>query len=135
LTGHLFVGDGGTGIWDVDPVAKTKTLFSPGGHSGLAFSPDGSTIYATVNPDNVVRAYNTSNGSQTWESCVHPGVPEGIAIGVGTLTGYVYVNYNNGDVWEFGLPGTPHDGEATRLASGGAYGHSIGADPNVLSGG
>ena len=52
VTGHLFVSTLSNGdIWNVDPVTKTATLFVNGagffndGITGLAISPDGSTLY------------------------------------------------------------------------------------------
>jgi len=134
--GHLFIG--GTGfIWDVDPTTMTATpwVFGLLGYGdGMAFSPDGSRLY-TVRSDTIIALSMVSRGA-AWIGPGHPGEGyDGIAVGVGNLDGYVYVNCNNGDLWEFGLPGTPHAGIDNLLASGGSRGDFIAVDPNVTCGG
>jgi hypothetical protein len=138
LTGHIFVTDSSNNIWNVDPQAKTKVLFKPtvgSAADGLCFSVDGSILFVACVNDNVVRSFDTATGTPGWVSPVTPGGPDGIATGLGTLTGYIYVNFNNGAVWEFGIPGGPHAGEVTQLSSGGSRGDFIAVDPNVYSGG
>jgi hypothetical protein len=136
LTGHLFA-TAGNDIWDVDVQAMTKTLFaSPGGSAdGLTFSPDGMTLYVAFNVDNVIRAFDSATGTQTWQSPVIAAGPDGIAIGLGTLTGYVYANCVGGEVWEVGVPGGPHAGAFNMIANGGSRGDFIAVDPNIWSGG
>ncbi|MFO0982924.1 MAG: hypothetical protein U1E76_14530 [Planctomycetota bacterium] len=131
--GHLFATDSTATIWDVDPVAKTKTAFAVPGSvpDGLTFSPDGLTLYVALEAANVIRAYDVPSGAMTWQSAVVAGGADGIAIGLGALTGYIYVNYNNGTVMEFGLPNTGKDGEINCIATGGSRGDFIAADPNV----
>jgi hypothetical protein len=138
LSGHMFVTDSLSNIWDVDLQTKTKVAFVPSagsGADGLSFSPSGATLYVAFVVDNVIRAYDSSNGNLTWTSPVIPGGPDGIAAGLGTLSGYLYCNFINGEVWEIGSPGGPHDGQLNKLAEGGSRGDFIAVDPNVYSGG
>ncbi len=139
LTGHLFATDGTQRIWDVDPQTNSKTLFKNTGKDvdGIAFSPSGATVYVALPSDDVIRAYNTTTKLLIWESTTPVGfdLPDGLAIGLGTLTGYIYVNCCDGDVWEFGLPDGPHPGVTNQIATGGTRGDFIAVDPNVWSGG
>jgi DNA-binding beta-propeller fold protein YncE len=134
LTGHLFV-TAGADIWDVDPQAHSKTLFNHSASAtpdGLSFDASGATVYVPYT-DGVIRAFDTSTATLTWTSAFIAGGPDGTAIGVGTLTGYIYVNCNSGDVWELGVP--PHTLDVNHIATGGTRGDFIAADPNIYSGG
>ena len=146
LTGHMFVTDGLNNIWNVDPFGipggtpgtnVTAFKLAAGvGADGLSFSPDGSIVYVAFVVDNVVRAYDTSTSNLLWTSPFIGGGPDGTAIGLGTLTGYIYVNCNNGEVWELGVPGGPHAGAAPlKIAHNGSRGDFIAVDPNIWSGG
>jgi len=132
-TGHLFADDGTAGnIWEIDPVSKTKVLFKAVGGTpdGLAISQDGQTIYvAFFGPGGNVRGYDLATGSLTWTSPATAGGPDGVALGTGTLTGYAYVNYNSGDLWEFSLP--PNAPAANLIATGGSRGDWIASDSNA----
>ena len=134
--GHIFTG-GTFIVWEVDPVAWTATPFmiqTEANTDGLAISPDGTRLY-TVHSDSIF-AWDMATTGMTWVGPTHPGEGyDGIALGVGSLAGYVYVNCNNGDLWEFGLPGGPHAGVDNLLATGGTRGDFIAADPDVQSGG
>ncbi len=133
--GHLFVGGGGF-LWNVDPVAWSATPVAYGliaYGDGIAISPDGSLLYI-VRSDSLY-AINTTTWGNTFTGLAHAGEGfDGIALGVGSLAGYVYVNCNNGDLWEFGLAGGPHAGVDHVLASGGTRGDFIAVDPNVRGG-
>jgi len=138
LTGHLFVGDSLNDIiYNVDPVAKTKTTFvSVGaGIDAIAFDVDGSHLYVAVSSTNAIRGFNVSNATVSFNSAVNSSGIDGVAIGLGTLTGYVYANYNSGDVWEYGLPGGPNPGSQCHIATGGSRGDFIASDPYVYCGG
>jgi WD40 repeat protein len=139
LRGHLFVSDSSANIWDVDPLAPSQTLFLSSvdqGPDGLCFDRDGSTLYAACALDGYIKAFDTVTKALVWQSPTKPGYPDGIAIGIGpTLEGYVFFNYNSGDVWAFGIPGGPHAGEEQLIAEGGTRGDFIAVDPNSYSGG
>ena len=148
-SGHVFVSAGtgyGMVIWDVDPTPAvwSATTFAQnygiGPNNGLAFSPDGSRLYVTRG-DSLYRFVFPADGFGIY----HPGsfvapshVGEGyagVAVGVGSLDGYVYVSTHAGNVYEFGLPATSHAGEDNLIASGGSRGDLLAVDPNAPCGG
>jgi hypothetical protein len=149
-TGHLFVDSPFSGgqIWDINPSTGAGHLFAQLGASGtvdidgMTFSPDGSILYVASRsggsgvPANTIRAFNVGNPAMFTDI---PGAPasllDGISIGLGTLNGYLYANYNDGTLWEIGLPGGPHAGALTEIASGGSRGDFVAMDPAVYSGG
>ena len=126
--GHLFVSNG-SNIYEVDPDAPSATLFASAPNSdGLAFSPDGGTLYVAIASPSHIAAYDLS-GNVGWTS---PGVGtalDGLAIGEGALAGYIYGNTQGGEVWEFALPPAPPS--ATLVARGGSRGDFIATDPEV----
>ncbi len=147
-SGHILVSAhnaAGMLFWDVDPdpavwsataLDQTSGL---GANNGVAFSPDGSRLYFTRGDSLYGLAFPgvglyLAPGSFVAPSYVGEGYA-GIAVGVGSLEGYVYVNTHAGNVYEFGLPATAHAGEANLIASGGSRGDLIAVDPNVPCGG
>ena len=135
--GHLFATSlNGVGIYEIDPIANVvSTLIANAGTTpdGIAFSPDGAVIYAACPAEFVLKGYDVSvfGHPLVWTSPVTspPMHPDGIAVGTGTLTGYVYTNCNEGVVWEFGVPGGPHPSTVNLIASGGTRGDFIASDP------
>jgi hypothetical protein len=125
--GHLFVSDccNNTGIWDVDPIAKTKThpLVS-GLVDGLTISPDGAILYAE-NGGHII-GYNTTTFVQVFDSGFLAGGPDGTALGFGALAGTIFINFNDGTLWEQDL--TTH--ALTELVTGGTRGDFVTPDPN-----
>jgi DNA-binding beta-propeller fold protein YncE len=145
--GHLFAtAEGTSDIFEIDPSATPtiSTLMTAGAApDGIAFSEDGATLYVACTGDFVVKGYDVSSGAQVWASPMvnsPPTRPDGIAVGIGSLSGYLYANYNNdnlgmhGTVWEFGLPGA-HLGDDHVIVENGSRGDFIAVDPNVWSGG
>lgn len=132
--GHIFFALPGnsllSGIYEVDPVTSVVTQFANlwfVNHQQILISPDGATLYAAiqveVSPgqyDPYVVALAIPGGYQTWSSPSHPnGVGSGyrgMALGAGTLDGYLYVS-DALNIWEFGLPGGPHAGVDSLLAT------------------
>jgi len=140
LSGHLLVNGISGGfpvIWDIDPVAKTKAVYitMTDAADGLTLTPDGTKILVASTGSNVVRAYDVASKVLIWTSPSHAGGYDGIALGLGTLDGYVYVNSNDGRLWEFGVPWGPHAGVDNLLADGGSRGDFIAVDPDVVTGG
>ena len=124
--GHLFVSDccSGTGIWDVDPIAKTKTQFKTGSFDGLTITSDGSILYAEIGGQIV--GYSTSDGTLVFASGGIPGGPDGTALGFGSLAGLIFVNTNSGDLFQVDLTTKAQ----TDLVTGGTRGDFVTADPN-----
>jgi len=124
---HLFVSSQ-DGIWDVDPVAKTKVLVLAGQTDGLAIS--GTTLYAarTFNGSNFnsIQGFQIGTWTQSFDSGPIAGV-DGIAIGFGSLAGKIYGNTNFGKVWEVSLA---NPNVQTLIASGGSRGDLVKVDPS-----
>lgn len=123
--GHLFVSDccSGSGIWDIDPIAKTKTQILTGNFDGLTISPSGNILYAE-NGGHII-GYNTATWSVVYDSG-YIGGADGTALGFGTLAGNIFINDNFGNLWEQDL--TTHI--LTDIVTGGTRGDFVTADPN-----
>lgn len=124
--GHLFVSDccSNSGIWDVDPIAKTKTRFKlSGSYDGLTITPDGSILYAEAGGH--VFGYRTSDGVQVFDSGFINGA-DGTALGFGSLGGFIFVNTNFGDLFKVNLTTLAQ----TDIVTGGTRGDFVTADPN-----
>jgi streptogramin lyase len=124
--GHLFVSDccNGTGIYDVNPVAKTFTKFkTSGSYDGLTISPTGDVLYAEIGGH--IIGYRTSDGVQVFDSGFISGA-DGTALGFGTLGGEIFVNTNFGDLYEVSLATSAQ----TLLVTGGTRGDFVTPDPN-----
>jgi len=101
VTGHVYIANS-NGIYDVNPITKTKTLFvSQTGQDGLTISADGSILYAEVNGH--IIGYNTSTAAKVFDSGFISGGPDGTVIGQGPLLGNIFVNTNNGNLIEVNL--------------------------------
>jgi hypothetical protein len=99
LTNHLLVSQAGgspNGIFDVDPVARTATLFSSNAADGLVITPDGKTLYMASGPG--LRGLDVPSKTIVFETDL-PGA-DGVALGQGALTNKVYVNCTPGQLWE-----------------------------------
>jgi hypothetical protein len=124
FTGHLFVSaDGCGGIFDVDPIAKTATLFNNAVADGLSLSSDGLTLYGAILGH--ILGFNTITKAQVFDSGIINGV-DGTAIGAGQLAGKIFGNTNFGELWEVDLVTT----NKTLIASGGSRGDFVTVDPS-----
>jgi hypothetical protein len=120
--GHLFVSTLGNGkIWDVDPIAQTKSVFVSQSADGVTATS--STLFAEVN--NHILGFRFSDGAQVFDSGVISGA-DGAAVGTGTLAGLIFVNTNFGSVVEVNI----NTSAQTVIASGGSRGDLVSADPN-----
>ena len=117
------VTDGSGRVVGVEATTSDGSTARIGAARGVVFASGG-----------FVRAFDTATATLLWASPSIPGA-DGLATGLGTLTGYIYANCTTGKVWELGVPGGPHDGELNLLATGGSRGDFIAVDPNVYSGG
>jgi hypothetical protein len=141
ISGHLFISDfvSGSGpgftnaLEEVDPVAKTVSLFasvSPGdsntGPDGVALSPDGNTLYAAIYGTSHVLGFNITSKVQVFDSGFIPGGIDGSALGTGSIAGNIFVNTNSGTVVEVNLTTLTQ----TVIATGGSRGDFVAVDPN-----
>jgi sugar lactone lactonase YvrE len=131
--GHVFVAARGAPgqIFDVDPIAKTKTLFTNLVADDMVFSPDGSTLYASnllsSDPNNGhVFGFNTTTKAQVFDSGNITGGPMGMFLGNGAQSGKLFVITIGGTLLSVDLTTSAQ----TVLASGGSRGEFIAADPN-----
>jgi DNA-binding beta-propeller fold protein YncE len=125
--GHLFVSDccNGTGIYDVNPGAHTFTHPLTGASvDGLTITPDGAFLYAE-NGGHII-GYNTTTFAVVFDSGALGGGPDGTALGFGTLAGNIFINFNDGTLWEQNL--STH--ALTELVTGGTRGDFVTPDPN-----
>lgn len=123
--GHLFASSGNRNyIADFDPVAKkgVALLTLPYGEAdGLA--TDGVTLYAASGGH--VLGYRLSDKKLVFDSGFILGT-DGIALGTGSLAGFLFVNTNNGQVFQIDLSSQV----ITLIASGGGRGDFVTVDPN-----
>ena len=123
VNGHLFVSDTLGTIYDVDPIAKTDTVFTSVAADGLSLSADGKTLYCAAGD---VLGYDTSSKALVFDSGAIPGNSDGIALGYGSLSGEIFVNTNSGTVYEVNTSTLAK----TLIASGGSRGDFATPDPN-----
>jgi hypothetical protein len=128
FNGHLFVGAAGSSlIYDVDPIAKTKTPFvSNLTADGLSLSPDGTTLYAKDVTGHIF-GFNTTTKAQVFDSGFIPGGIDGIAVGTGLFSGLIFANTNGGTVVEVNLNTLAQ----TTIATGGSRGDFATVDPST----
>lgn len=135
-TGHLFATSLNiNNIYEIDPILNTVSIFKSGvgtNEDGMTFNAQGSILYVACPSEHVVKGFEVSSGALVWTSPVTTETPDGLAIGTGTLTGYIYANCNEGVVWEFDLG--PHGGVNTKIATGGTRGDFIASDPDKFCG-
>jgi len=123
LTGHLFISTlGNNVIWNVDPVAKTKTAFVNASADGLTISADDSIVYGEVNGH--ILGWRAITGVQVFDSGIIPGGPDGTAIGAGLFAGELFVNTNGGQLIEINQATLAQ----TVLGTGGSRGDFVTVD-------
>jgi sugar lactone lactonase YvrE len=129
--GHLFVTtvQAGNTILDVDPVARTASLFvNANNPDGISISNDGTVLYAAVrgaSGGGHIIGYDTTTKAIRFDSGPINGV-DGTALGNGVLDGNIFANTNFGEVVEVNLT----TGVQTVIARGGSRGDLVGVDPD-----
>jgi RHS repeat-associated protein len=136
VNGHLFVtgfntSDYRDAIFDVDPIAKTTTLFIGGlaDPDGLTINASGTILYAAVrgaSGGGHILGFDTSTKAVVFDSGAINGV-DGISLGFGSLAGFIFANTNFGQVWRVDLN---HPANPVPIASGGTRGDFVTVDPN-----
>ncbi len=120
---HLYVSTGGQ-IFEVDPIAKTSSVFNNAAADGLTISGDGATLYAEASGH--IFGYNTTTKAQVFDSGAIAGGPDGTAFGSGSLAGNIFVNTNGGTLIEIDLNTLVQ----TVLVTGGSRGDFVNVDLN-----
>lgn len=120
---HLYVSTGGQ-IFEIDPAAKTFSVFNNAPADGLTLSADGSVLYAEAQGH--IFGYRTSDKAQVFDSGPIPGNPDGTAFGAGALAGNLFVNTNAGELIEIDLTTLLQ----TTLVTGGSRGDFVNVDLN-----
>jgi hypothetical protein len=132
--GHIFASaaDGANpGVFDIDPVSHSVRTITTDSVDGMAVSQDGQRIYGAYGSS--IHGYNIQSGALEWDSGPIPAadLTDGLALGTGTLSGYIYANMTSGQFWEVKIS----DMTKTQLASGGSRGDFSYPDPLMFSGG
>lgn len=123
--GHIFVSTlGNNVIWDVDPIAKSKTAFAIVSADGIGFSPDGAILFAEANSR--ILGFNAVTGVQVFDSGFIGGGPDGAAAGTGTLAGQLFVNTNDGHLISIDVTTLVQ----TVIMEGASRGDFVTVDPN-----
>ena len=134
-TGNLFISTADNHcIYDVNPVAKTATLWLSGllKPDGVVLSSDNKVLYVGMEDSNGdIVGYDTTTKAVVWDyNQKNPGTPianpDGITLGSGSLAGQLVVNTNQGKVYQISIA----TGAATLIASGGSRGDFVAVDPN-----
>ena len=124
-TGHLFVSSDNGFIARVDPVGRSWSTFVNNVYAdGLVVNSAGTILYAAL-ADRVL-GYNLASGGVVFDSGFLAGVPDGVALGTGNLSGNLYVNTLGGTLVEINLDSR----DQTVLATGGSRGDFVSVDPN-----
>jgi hypothetical protein len=129
-TGKLYVSGSQYNSWswgsiaEIDPIAGTVTYKTTqyGFFDGLTIS--GSTLYAEFNGH--IFGYNIATFVQVYDSGSITGGPDGVAIGTGSLSNFLFINNNDGTFWEQDITTKV----LVELASGGSRGDFVYVDPN-----
>lgn len=126
--GHLFVASGSNNqILDVDPVAKTMTVFAHVSRpDGISISPDGKTLYAAAYGTGHIVGFDVLTGAQVFDSGYIGSGVDGTAAGSGAFSNLLFANLNNGKLIEIDL--TTH--AQTVIGIGGSRGDFVTVDPS-----
>jgi hypothetical protein len=123
VTQQLYVS-ASAGIFQINPVTGTPTLFKAVGADGLTVNSLGTILYAEVGGH--IIGYRTSDGVQVFDSGAIAGGPDGTAIGAtGPLANKIFVNTNDGHLIEIDLTTLAQ----TILLENGSRGDFVNVDP------
>ena len=105
--------------YDVDPIAKTATLFGNIPFDGMTMSPDGSILYGANLGNGNIEGYNTTTKALVFQSGVIARRHRRFdCSGTAALAGNIFVNTNGGTVVEVNLATKAQ----TLIAAGGLAG-------------
>ena len=135
--GDIFASQSSTGgqfnqILDINAATKSLSIFSSGTtYTGqIVFNPSGSIFYAVTDypspNSNAVTGFDAHSGATVFGPVFFPGISNGVALGTGSLADDLFVNTQDGQLIELNLTTLSQ----TVIASGGAGGFQLYADPN-----
>jgi hypothetical protein len=147
LQGKLFVSQTGTGseVWLVDPDTHAQSVFISAEVDGLVVDPTGTRLYIAQPSTSSVRGYDLTktppalvyqSGAIT-DGTNTPLNVDGLAMGVGSLQSFLFVNCNDGTLWMLNPTGAPlaaptgimvPAGAAVLIASEGTRGDFVAGD-------
>jgi hypothetical protein len=123
--GHLYVSTiGMNAVYEVDPIAKTKTLFTNGDIDGLALSSNGSTLFSLNEDTGMITGYSTTTGAVTFNPLFVSTQIDGAVQGLPTLGNNLFVNTRDGKIIEVNLTNRTE----TTIADGGSRGDFASVD-------
>jgi sugar lactone lactonase YvrE len=124
---HLYTSASG-GLYDVNPGTASVSLIVSGGFDGLGITPDGKHLFAASGTQ--IKEYSTGvNGAPTVAleaTYEFSDSVDGMALGTGSLAGYLFANTNSGNFWQMNMS----TNALTLLASGGSRGDFVSVDPS-----
>jgi Ca2+-binding RTX toxin-like protein len=123
ITGHLYESSGSL-VLEIDPIAKTSSVFGSIGFDGMTINSTGSILYGANTSNGHIEGYDTTTKAKVFDSGFIPGGIDGSALGTGTLAGNIFVNTNDGHVIEVNLATLSQ----TTIASGGSRGDFVTVD-------
>ena len=123
--GHLYANNFlNNTIYDIDPIAKTKSVFVNASADGVSISPDSKTLYAALTNGHIA-GFDIATRKQIFDSGPIPGGVDGTAAGAGPIfSNYVFANTNSGQVYEVNLTTLSQ----TLIATGGSRGDFVTVD-------
>ena len=125
--GHLYVSTLFNNIiYDIDPIAKTKSVLLNASLDGLTLSADGKTLYGAGNGGILGFDLSQSGTPQVFNSGFITGSADGAVIGLGPLLGNIYANTNGGTLVQIKLLTNVQ----TVIGTGGSRGDFVTVDPN-----
>jgi hypothetical protein len=123
--GHLYVSTlGMNAVYEIDPVAKTKTLFTSGDIDGLALTSNGSTLFSLNEDNGMITGYSTTTGAVTFAPLFVSTQIDGAVQGLPTLGNNLFVNTRDGKIIEVNLTTRTE----TTIADGGSRGDFASVD-------
>jgi sugar lactone lactonase YvrE len=111
-------------VYEVDPIAKTKTLFTSGDIDGLALSSNGSTLYSLNEDTGMITGYSTTTGGVVFNPLFVSTQIDGAVQGLPTLGNNLFVNTRDGKIIEVNLTNRTE----TTIADGGSRGDFASVD-------
>jgi hypothetical protein len=135
--GHLFISQGSSSLNEIIVTnlagKEVATIAGQDGVTGIALSPDGSTLYAALASSHAVTAISTTTLQQT---ASYPVGDANTPVDVAVQSGKVWVSYNtgtvppNGAIGDINLSANPPAFETQAAMGGWSSAPQVAADPH-----